>query len=89
MALGADAAGILREEIRSALWLAVAGIVLGVPIVWAAGRFVSSQLFGISASDPWTILAVAAMLIGVSIAAAYVPARRAARVDPIQALRAE
>ena len=89
MALGADAAGILRAELRSALGLAVAGIVLGVPIVWAAGRFVSSQLFGVSPVDPLTIGAVAAMIVVVSIAAAYVPARRAARVDPIQALRAE
>ena len=90
MALGADAGGILRAELRAALWLAVAGIGLGVPIVWAAGPVreqpVLRDFGGGSLDDP---ARSPRLLVAVSIAAAYGPARRAARVDPIRALRAE
>ena len=89
MALGAAPTGILRQVITHGLKLTVAGVVIGIAVALALTRFLRSLLFSISATDPPTFAAVAALLTIVAMAACYLPARRAMRVDPIQALRHE
>jgi predicted permease len=89
MALGAASGVVLRSELRSAIRLVAAGIAVGVPIAIAGGRLVRSQLFGISGTDPVTFAMATALLALVAGAAAYLPARRASRVDPMIALRWE
>jgi putative ABC transport system permease protein len=69
--------------------LSIAGIALGVAAALALTRVVSKLLFGIAASDPATFLGVSLLLLLVALAACYVPARRAMRIDPILALREE
>jgi ABC-type antimicrobial peptide transport system permease subunit len=65
------------------------GVVAGVLLALAAGRLVAAMLFGIGASDPWTLGGVSIALLVSAAAAAVIPAWRAARVDPVTALRAE
>jgi ABC-type antimicrobial peptide transport system permease subunit len=89
MALGADRGRVLRMEIWSALRLVAIGIAIGIPAAIAAGRLFAAQLFGVSASDPVTLAAAAALLTLVAGLAAWGPARRASRVDPMLALRSE
>jgi ABC-type antimicrobial peptide transport system permease subunit len=89
MALGARRGRVLRTEIWSALRLVAIGIAIGVPVAVAAGRLIGAQLFGVSATDPVTLAAGAALLTLVGVLAAYGPARRASRVDPMLALRSE
>jgi len=73
---------------HAARWT-VAGAVLGIiGSLWAA-RLLSSLLFQVSAGDPWTLTGAIALLLGTALAAAWIPSRRAARVDPMQALRQE
>ncbi|HXB72635.1 MAG TPA: ABC transporter permease [Candidatus Acidoferrales bacterium] len=89
MALGADRGSVLALILRGALLQIVLGLLLGVPLTLAAGRFLGSQLYGINHYDP-TILAVAMLAIGASaLMAALIPALRASSIPPIQALRAE
>ena len=89
IALGAQANRVLWMVLNESMWLLGIGVVLGVPATLAATRLVQAQLFGLSPSDPVT-LAVAVMIIAmVTLAAAYLPARRATGVDPIVALRYE
>lgn len=89
LALGADQSQILRLVIVQGLKLTVTGICIGVAIGVALSRFMNSLLFGVGATDPLTFVVVVAVLILVAIAACYVPAYRAMRVDPIVALRYE
>jgi predicted permease len=89
MALGAPRERVLRTEIWTALRLAAIGIAIGIPGAIAAGRLIASQLFGVSASDPVTLAAGAALLTIVAALAAFGPARRASRVDPLLALRSD
>ncbi len=89
MALGARPRNILFSVVGEGMVLSLAGILLGVGGALALTRMVSTLLFGIAASDPVTILAVAALLLVVASAACYVPARRAMRIDPMLALREE
>jgi predicted permease len=89
MALGADAAQVLRSVLREALLLIGAGLAAGLAAVFALARLVASLLYGVSPGDPWTHLSAAGALIVIGLAAAGVPARRAARVDPVVALRHE
>jgi putative ABC transport system permease protein len=65
------------------------GLVLGLAGAWMLSRVLTSQLYGVSAKDPITYLAVALLLGGVALTASYLPARRAVRVDPMASLRAE
>jgi len=89
MALGAQASTVVRGVLRSALGLAAIGIALGLAGAFGVTRFLSSFLFGVSPMDPATFAAVAVLLIVVTSVASWVPARRAASVDPVSALRSE
>jgi ABC-type antimicrobial peptide transport system permease subunit len=87
LALGADPSRISRLVVREGMVVAGSGIAAGVVGAVVTTRLVSSLLYGVSARDPITIASVAALLLVVSALANYVPARRAARVDPLSALR--
>jgi putative ABC transport system permease protein len=89
MALGAQTRTVVRGVIRSALGLAGIGIALGLAGAFGVTRFLSSFLFGVSPMDPATLAAVAVLLVVVTMVASWVPARRAAGVDPVTALRSD
>ncbi|HTX35152.1 MAG TPA: FtsX-like permease family protein [Bryobacteraceae bacterium] len=89
MALGAERARVLRGTIFDALRLVVCGIGLGLPAAVAASRWISSLLFGLTPTDPGTMLAATALLAAFGVLAAWLPAMRASRVDPTVALRYE
>ena len=87
MALGAGSAQVLRGVIVDALALIALGLGIGCGAAALLGRLVSSLLYGVSATNPAVYAAAAAVLMLVGAAAAFLPARRASRVDPIEALR--
>jgi predicted permease len=89
LALGASRSGILGLIVREALVMTASGLVVGVAGAWAATRLIETQLFGLTARDPLTFAAAAALLLAVSVMAAIVPAWRASRTDPLTALRAQ
>ncbi len=89
MALGAQPGGVLWMVLRETAVLAVAGIAIGLPVALAATRLVSAELYGIGPHDPWTIAAATVLLGTIAGLAGYIPARRAAGVDPMVALRYE
>jgi putative ABC transport system permease protein len=87
MALGADTGDVLRLILRQGMALTGIGLAVGLVAAVAATRVVASMLFEVKASDPATYIGVSLLLGAVSLAASYIPARRAARVDPVSALR--
>lgn len=87
LALGAGRSQVVRLVVRQAGALVAAGIVLGLAAAVAAGRIVESVLFGVTPADPLTIAAVTAVLIAVALLACWLPARRAARINPLDVLR--
>jgi ABC-type antimicrobial peptide transport system permease subunit len=89
MALGATPREILLLVVRQGLTVAVVGVAAGLVGAWAVTRFMESLLFGISSRDPLTFAVIAALLGLTALLASYVPARRAARIDPMVSLRAE
>jgi len=89
IALGAGSSTVTGMVLRQGLLLAVIGVVLGLAAAYGLTRLMESLLFGVSALDPITYATVAVCLMAVALLASYLPARRAARVDPMQALRAE
>ncbi len=89
MALGAQRKELTKMFVRQGMWLAAAGVVCGVAVAIAAVRLLAAQLFQVSPADPVTYAAVSVGLVGVAAIASYVPSRRAANVDPVEALRAE
>ena len=89
MALGARGGNIAWMILRETLYLVLAGLVLGVPAALLGARLISAQLFGLSPTDPLTLVGAAIVLAGVAMLAGYLPARRASRVNPLNALRYE
>jgi putative ABC transport system permease protein len=89
MALGARAEGVVRLVIRQGMRLAALGATLGVLLALLLGRVIEGLLYGVGPHDPATIAAVAVLLLGAALLACWIPARRASRVDPLIALRAE
>jgi predicted permease len=89
MALGARASDVQRLVVKQGLILAIVGAAVGISVALGATRYLTSMLYNVRANDPWTIVAVAALLVLVVSAACYIPARRATRVDPMVALRHE
>ena len=89
MALGAQKADVLRLILSDGIILTITGVVLGLVASFAVTRILTSQLYGVDATDPVTFAVVSAILAAVAMAASYIPARRATRVDPMVALRHE
>jgi putative ABC transport system permease protein len=89
MALGATPASVQRLVIGESAKVVFFGLAFGIPVALALTRFLSTLLFGITATDPLTFIGVGLVLTFVALAAAYIPARRAMRVDPMVALRYE
>jgi putative ABC transport system permease protein len=89
MALGADAGDVQRLVIRTGLRLVALGIAIGLVASVVVARLISSQLWGVSAHDPVTLVAVPVLLLVIGVFACWIPARRATRVSPVIALRYE
>jgi len=89
MALGAESSGVLWMVMRESLTLAALGVAIGIPVSLAAARVIESVLYGLKTTDPGTIALAALVMIAVAALAAYLPARRASKVDPMVALRYE
>jgi ABC-type antimicrobial peptide transport system permease subunit len=89
MALGADRVRVVALILRGAVALIAFGLLLGVPLTLAAGRFLGTQLYGISQSDPLIITAAILVLALSALIAAVIPALKASSISPMQALRAE
>jgi putative ABC transport system permease protein len=89
MAMGAERGDVLRMIVRQGLKLALIGVAVGIAGALALTRYLSDMLYGVKPSDPLTFIAVSVILIAVALLACYIPARRAAKVDPMVALRYE
>ncbi|RPJ82540.1 MAG: FtsX-like permease family protein, partial [Acidobacteria bacterium] len=89
MALGATGRRVAVPVLREALLLALLGVAVGLPAAFAVGRLIRSQLYGVAPHDPLALAAAVAALVAVALIAAWLPARRAARIDPMVALRCE
>ncbi len=89
LALGATPTNVLWRVLRESLWLALGGIALGIPAALAATRLISARLYGVSPTDPLTLVSAVLLMLAVAAASALLPARRAANVDPMIALRHE
>lgn len=89
MALGAERSTILRMVMRETALIVIAGVAVGLPAAWAASNLLKTQLFGLTPHDPWSIVLAVTATLAVTALAGFIPARRAARVDPMVALRYE
>jgi putative ABC transport system permease protein len=89
IALGAQRIGILWLILRESLLLVLIGAVIGVPLVFAAGQWISSLLFGLQPADPLAVTFGIALMFVIGVLASYIPAHRATRIDPVLALRQE
>ena len=89
MALGALPGDVLALVMREVGWMVASGAVSGLAAAWLLGRYVQSQLYGVTAKDPLVFAGAATILMAVAMAAGFIPARRASRIDPIVALRYE
>jgi ABC-type antimicrobial peptide transport system permease subunit len=89
MALGATRASVLTMVLRGALWQVLIGLALGIPAALIAGHLMAGMLYGVGGHDPWA-LAGATLVLGLcATVAGFIPARRAASIEPMQALRSE
>jgi predicted lysophospholipase L1 biosynthesis ABC-type transport system permease subunit len=89
MALGAEAAGMLWMVLRDAMAMVLVGAIIGIPTILGLTRYAESLLFGVKAQDPATLAGAALLLLAVTALAGFLPALRATRVQPMQALRHE
>jgi putative ABC transport system permease protein len=89
VALGAQHGDVLGLVMRRGILLVGTGLAIGIPAALVLGRILTGLLYGVSPTDPLTLLSVAVFLTAVAMLATYLPARRAARVDPMVALRSE
>jgi putative ABC transport system permease protein len=89
MALGAGRSDVFWLILREALLLVIAGLAVGLPMIFAVTRLASTLLFGLTPTDPVSLLLAALLMLGVALVAGYLPSRRATRVDPMVALRCE
>jgi predicted permease len=89
LALGATQSNILRLVVRQGMTLALTGLGIGLAGAFALTRLMRSLLFGVRSTDPITFVAIAALLSAIALVASYIPARRAARIDPMVSLRCE
>ena len=89
MALGAQLSDVQKLILKQGMFLAAIGSLVGLLVAFGGARLMKSLLYGVSASDPITFMCVALLLLGIALLACWVPARRASRVEPMIALRAE
>ena len=89
IALGARPSSVVQLMVREAVLLVAAGLAMGLVALIPAARLIQAMLFGVTAADPVTIASAAAAMLSAALLAAYLPARRASRVDPMAALRYE
>lgn len=89
MALGATAGDVVRTVLRDSLGMVGAGVLIGLPCAYAVAKLLKTALFGLEPMDPWTAVLSFFSLLVVALVAAWIPARRAARIDPMTALREE
>jgi putative ABC transport system permease protein len=89
MALGAQVGDVLKLVVKNGMILALIGVIVGLAGAFALTRFLTDLLFGVSPTDVVTFIAVPVGLIAIALFACYLPARRAAKVDPLVALRYE
>ena len=89
MALGAQLRQVRQLILRQGMMLAGIGLILGLAVVFVLARFLTSMLYGVSPSDPVTFVGISFLLAMVALLACYLPARRAARIDPMIAIREE
>jgi putative ABC transport system permease protein len=89
MSMGAQTKDILRMVLRGGMTLTVIGLAVGLPIAFALARTLASLLFGVEAADPFSFIGLPLLLAGVAAVACYLPARRAANLDPLKSLRCE
>jgi putative ABC transport system permease protein len=89
LALGAAKGSVLWMVVRQGVVLVLVGLLAGAAAALALTRFIGSWLYGVTATDPVTFLLISLVFASTAVVAAYVPARRAARVDPMTALRSE
>ena len=89
MALGATPNQVQRTVLSRAFQLTIFGVAGGAVGSFALSRYMQSVVFGVNAADPLSIMSACAVLIGIAILSAYIPARRTARLDPVNAVRSE
>jgi len=89
LALGADREDVQWMVLRESLWMVGTGLVFGIPAALALTKLVQQSLYGIKPNDPASFLAAGVLMVAVAAIAAWIPARRAARVDPMRALRCD
>ncbi|HUQ86828.1 MAG TPA: FtsX-like permease family protein, partial [Vicinamibacterales bacterium] len=89
IAMGASPTGVLRGILADALRASAMGVAIGLVLAAIATRFIKTMLFGVSSVDPWIFALASVLLIASALLASYLPARRAARLDPLISLRCE